>query len=363
MLRHQLGNFYKNNNAIKKSLGLAICRECSSRNETSMRKFSIIIPTLNRSADLRRLLDSVFQQSLLPFEVIVIDQSSNDETSQLIAELEPMGLSLGFSLVFRHLPEPGLTRARNVGLTCGTGDYAIFLDDDVVLDSDYLKAIDDTITRHGAIVVQGKITNYYERYDPIKYVFMRIFQLSSPSQTRGVVYPSFGNVLPVRFDEETPCMWASGCNHAIKIDVALALQYDEKLISYALGEDVDMTFRAYLQFPGAVWATPYARLVHLESTNQRIGDRRFIFMEAVHRRYLFCKHTASSDIAKLQFAWSRLGVLILCCMRFIQKPKQFRVNLANLRYTLSAEIYSVRHRQEIVKGDLGFFHAWFKEIS
>lgn len=328
-----------------------------------MRKFSIIIPTLNRSADLRRLLDSVLQQTLLPFEVVVVDQSSNEETSRLVAEFKPVVLSLGFSLIFRYLPEPGLTKARNAGLDCANGDFVIFLDNDVVLETDYLKAIDDTIKRRNAIVVQGKITNYYERYHPLKYAFMRFFQLSSPSQKRGVVYPSAGNVLPVRFDEEMPCMWASGCNHAIRTDVARELRYDENLISYALVDDVDMTYRVYQHYPGSVWATPHARLVHLESTSQRIGNRRFIFMEAVHRRYFFRKNIPLTLVNQAFFAWSRVGVFTVSLLRLLQKPRQLRVNWQNVQSTVAAELFSFKHRTEIDAGDLRFFHEWFVDAK
>ena len=45
-------------------------------------KISVIIPTLNRKIDLEKTLISISKCDKLPFEVIIIDQSDNDETKK-----------------------------------------------------------------------------------------------------------------------------------------------------------------------------------------------------------------------------------------------------------------------------------------
>ena len=47
-------------------------------------KISVIIPTWNRSSYLARALESVYAQSLLPHEVIVVDDGSTDKTREII---------------------------------------------------------------------------------------------------------------------------------------------------------------------------------------------------------------------------------------------------------------------------------------
>ena len=174
------------------------------------RTFSIIVPTLNRPDDLRRMLLSVLEQRFLPLEVIIVDQSNDYGTESVVESLLKRFQTVGVQLIYRHLAPPGLTRARNEGLNFANGEYLTFLDDDVVLEPEYFEELDKTIARHEAIVVQGIITNYHDRYKPILYPIMRLFRLSFPSKASGVVYSSFGNVLPVRFEKEIPCMWASG---------------------------------------------------------------------------------------------------------------------------------------------------------
>jgi hypothetical protein len=97
----------------------------------------------------------------------------------------------------------------------------------------------------------------------------------------------------------------------------------------------------------------------MESQQGRIGDQRFIYMEAVHRRYLFQKNIPLTLKNKVIFAWSRLGVFFVSLLRFIQKPGQFNINLLNLRYTIMGEWFAFRNRKRIAKGELGFFHQWF----
>ncbi len=44
-------------------------------------KITVIIPTYSRSADLQRALESVFKQTIPAHEIIIVDNSSSDDTS------------------------------------------------------------------------------------------------------------------------------------------------------------------------------------------------------------------------------------------------------------------------------------------
>ena len=47
-------------------------------------KISVIIPTFNRKKTLERAIQSVMNQSLSPFEILIIDDGSNDGTEEWI---------------------------------------------------------------------------------------------------------------------------------------------------------------------------------------------------------------------------------------------------------------------------------------
>ena len=84
---------------------------------------SLIVATLDRVAELDRLLSSLEDQSYRDFEVIVVDQNSDHR-------LVPL-LSSHNGLTIHHLQsERGLSRGRNVGLRAAQGDIIAFPDDD-----------------------------------------------------------------------------------------------------------------------------------------------------------------------------------------------------------------------------------------
>lgn len=84
---------------------------------------SIIIPTRNRAAYLRQALDSVYAQSHRDFEVIVIDDGSQDETQAVVKLYDDR-------LRYFTQPHAGVSAARNLGIRKAKGEFVAFLDDD-----------------------------------------------------------------------------------------------------------------------------------------------------------------------------------------------------------------------------------------
>ncbi|MFC5627030.1 glycosyltransferase [Algoriphagus winogradskyi] len=105
-------------------------------------KFSVIIPVYNRPEELKELLLSLAKQSLTAFEVVVIEDGSSIDSSEIINEFSSQ-------LDIQYLPQAntGQGFARNNGMKIANGDYFVILDSDVLLPRDYLhnlsKAIQD----------------------------------------------------------------------------------------------------------------------------------------------------------------------------------------------------------------------------
>ena len=97
---------------------------------------SIIIPTHNRSASLKKMLESLKLQTfpLQNFEVIVVADGCKDDTVEIIRNYKA-----GFSLSLTELPGLGAATARNEGASLAKGDYLIFADDDMELCTDFIK--------------------------------------------------------------------------------------------------------------------------------------------------------------------------------------------------------------------------------
>jgi glycosyltransferase involved in cell wall biosynthesis len=102
---------------------------------------SVVVPTRDRARYLRTSVASLMRQTLdEPFEVIVADDASTDETPAMAAEL-------GATLTRNDSPT-GPNAARNAGLRAASGDLIAFVDDDVEAPDGWLAALADGARRH-----------------------------------------------------------------------------------------------------------------------------------------------------------------------------------------------------------------------
>jgi len=86
---------------------------------------SVIIPTYNRAGTLPRAIRSVFAQTFRDWEIIVVDDGSNDETPQLVKDLSDTRIKY-----LRHECNRGPSGSRNTGIEAARGTYIAFLDSD-----------------------------------------------------------------------------------------------------------------------------------------------------------------------------------------------------------------------------------------
>lgn len=103
-----------------------------------MTRISVIVCTYNRAAILKRALESLVQQTLDKslYEIIVVDNASTDNTSEVIGEFSSVNKNCNFQAV--HEARKGLGYARNTGVKRAKGEYIGFLDDDAIADKDWL---------------------------------------------------------------------------------------------------------------------------------------------------------------------------------------------------------------------------------
>ena len=86
-------------------------------------KISVIIPTYNRKKTLARAIQSVINQSLSPFEILIIDDGSNDGTEEWVKENFQ-------NIKYIYQNNRGVSSARNIGIENANGDWVAFLDSD-----------------------------------------------------------------------------------------------------------------------------------------------------------------------------------------------------------------------------------------
>jgi GT2 family glycosyltransferase len=100
--------------------------------------FDLVVATVGREPELRRLLDSLRMQTRGAVRVLVVDQSGDDRLKGALAGAEVE--------LLRLRSEPGLSLARNVGLREVAADVVGFPDDDCSYPPDLLARVGERLT-------------------------------------------------------------------------------------------------------------------------------------------------------------------------------------------------------------------------
>lgn len=120
-------------------------------------KFSLIVPTVGRPADLQRFIDHLHLQGgpdldLREVELLVVDQSGKSETGDLLAQQQAP-----FSI--RHLPMTGrgASRARNYGWGFARGEFLTFPDDDCHYPAGFLPRVLECFADPRIAAISGSV--------------------------------------------------------------------------------------------------------------------------------------------------------------------------------------------------------------
>ena len=89
-------------------------------------KLSVIVPIYNVEKYLSKCLDSLVNQTLNGIQIILIDDGSKDSSPSICDEYAKKYKNI----IVKHIENGGVANARNVGLSCATGEYIAFLDSD-----------------------------------------------------------------------------------------------------------------------------------------------------------------------------------------------------------------------------------------
>lgn len=98
-------------------------------------KISVIIPAYNEENSIGECLESLKNQSLRDFEVIIVDDGSKDQTPKIINEYSSRDKR--FKMILGE--HKGAGYSRNLGAKSANGDILVFVDADMTFDKNYLK--------------------------------------------------------------------------------------------------------------------------------------------------------------------------------------------------------------------------------
>ena len=251
-----------------------------------------------------RCLDSLHAQSRLPNELVVVD-SGSDDTPQLVERFR-----LGNpSYIVKYLRSaPGLTRQRNIGIAAADGNIVHFMDDDVILDPDYLKEIQQTFedASNQAVLAVIPAIQLPRKTHARSLIFRRLFFLPLVNGNGRLQKSGFGSYtwysnISGLHRVEVGC----GCGCAFRREVFEKILYDTWFKDYGYMEDLDFTYRVGRL--GPILCNPMAKMLHMESPSARLNQAKLVEMQIVNHYYFFQKHMPQDILHWTCFWWSELG--------------------------------------------------------
>lgn len=143
-------------------------------------KLSVIIPIYNDEKYINRCLLSIMAAQMEDYEIILIDDGSNDESLSICTAWEKK-----FSEIrLIHTPNMGVSHARNIGIDAANGKWMVFIDADDYIFSHYFKKLTTLLNdktdyilfsylenKHGKIAQHNDM--FFEKSNDIKYTSMQ----------------------------------------------------------------------------------------------------------------------------------------------------------------------------------------------
>lgn len=264
---------------------------------------TVIIPTKNRAGDLHRTIDSLIAQTHRPDELIVVDQS-------FVPSLDPASVPLPVTYIYDpHIS--GLTEARNVAMNRATGDIWLFLDDDVILEPEYVAEVMLAYSPEVA-GVSGIITNY-KRPGLSRRLFEAVFVRGPFHDDRQPVYWR-ADVL--RQYGPRPVKQLGGGLMSFRAALIRDLRFDTNLTGGCLAEDID--FCARLPQRAVLLIVPKARLSHERSSVGR-ATAHWLDAHAQSSTYMHLRNWHRGLRDDLWFAWLQVGYTVMAAVGSLKR--------------------------------------------
>lgn len=217
---------------------------------------SIIIPVYNVEKYIEQCLNSIKVQSYENFEVIIVNDDSQDNTESICKKIAQSDVR------FRYFSKEngGVSSARNFGLDNANGHYITFIDGDDWVDPNHLEILIKSITENNSDIAicsykEFKNNIFYIRY----YTNKEKYLLNFNRMTKEDFLINFPKLL------STNVCFNNAVSKLFRRDLVKDLKFDSKLI-YA--EDLDFYFRLYLNTESISFINEetYVYRIHGDST-------------------------------------------------------------------------------------------------
>jgi len=233
-------------------------------------KITFIIPTKGREFEIERLLNSINEQSIKPYEVIIVN-AGEDRLKDVLSEFNNL------NIVYLRSTIASLTVQKNMGIERASAKSSLigFLDDDLVLEVDAVEKMlsfwemaEDKVGGAGFHIINTL---------PNKCIFAKSF-VGIEIKDRGVVLPSGFNTQFCPVKNTFSVQWLCGGATVWRKKVLDKYKFDEKFKSYGYYEDVEFSYRVGKEY--SLFMVSDARVRHLH-TKSKVELQKYYFLERI----------------------------------------------------------------------------------
>lgn len=262
-----------------------------------MTRPTVIIPTIGRSRLLADTLESLAASGSAPEEVLVVDGDAAHSSRPIVETAAAAHPHLGI----RYLTaQRGLCRQRNTAIEQAVSEVIVFLDDDVLLETQAIDRLLAAFKDPDVAAATGHTVERSGRRLGLKH--SRLRRLMPGTRRQGHMTPSGYPTRLWDVNREQDIEFLNGCWMAVRTEVARQLRFDEELErtgGYALAEDEDFGYR--VSRVARVRFVPDARLEHRNMGFSSADHHAFNRAMILNRAYLSRKNFPQTAIARGHF--------------------------------------------------------------
>jgi len=294
---------------------------------------TIALCTRNRFADLKRCLVSISEQKEIKkesIEILIIDDGelSVDE----INTLENIVFKYQFS--YYKKKKAGLFLSRLKTVERSKNEIILFLDDDVVLDENYLSLLLKTYEDFPKAAGVGGVDMLLPKYGFLRKLYSRIFLYHSGNKSK-LSLSMMNSSMYLWQDEKEPFLseFLDGCNMSFKKSALKDVEFQDYFNHYSLGED--LFFSLYALKRGNLMVNPSLKVKHIKSPLSRDRAENVAFMKVVNH-YKLLKYSNNKNYKYITIWWTYTGYLFasFCKMDF----KELKGYMKGMKYLVFEKI-------------------------
>ena len=284
---------------------------------------SIIILNYNAGELLLNCVESVLKTNYDNFEVIVVDNVSNDNSHKKCKErFEKI-------ILIENKKNYGYCEGNNIGIRNANGEFIIILNPDTIVEKEWLNNFIDAYNKNNDALYQPKILSLYEK---------NILQSTGNMiQLFGFGYAKNKGILDQHKSEEiTEIGYASGtCLFTSKKMLDEIGLLDPFIFLYH--DDLELGLRA-AQLGFKSYYVPKSIIYHAESYSLKWGSKKFFWLER-NRKYCLLTHLSKSTYHKMRFSLFFVDIMVWI----------FYISKGFLLAKIRAELDIKRNKDHILK--------------